>query len=1053
MNNTGGFPLSKSIATRFAVMAVGLVICTAAIVGFLQFRDSRSANIAREAERLDYVIQKATRYLITSIDEVTREVLFLADTPPIQDIARAQSNQGVDTTDGSTLKVWENRLAQIFLSMAEHNANLLQIRLIAADGRELVRINNRNSTVARVPSDKLQDKSGSNYVTKTLTTHPGAVSLFGPELNREYGKIETPHHPVLRAATPIYGANGKVFGLVVININLKSLLDRLAALDDQEHLFYLTNQNGDYLVHPDPTKTFGFDLGERHQIQLDYKTFASFFGPGSTDQLLLFFSPGNLEKLLLSRKDHNDGYLGRLAKIRFDGSNSQHFFVAAAFSPMEHLVAHSRKTRSEIVLITIALALLGAALAIIASRYLVQPLRSLTTAAQELATGTSINNLIVPKERNDEVGALARSFHLMASTLQEKQARFKTIFDTARNPIISIDSRGIIEEVNKATSRLLGYSKEEMLGQNVSMLMPAPLSDQHDAFLARPRNPISKIMSSGREVQARRSDGTTVPVHITVSEVRVKDRTSFTGIMTDLTELKKVDKLKNEFVSTVSHELRTPLTSIKGSLGLLKASVFGDLPPQAKSMVAIAYNNSDRLVRLINDILDIAKIEAGKLSFDFQKTKLTPFLVRAVEANRSYADEFSVAIMLEPAYDDLEVEADPHRLEQVMANLLSNAVKFSPKGGIVVVAAERHGDMVRISVCDHGRGIPNEFRDKIFTKFAQADSSDTRGEGGTGLGLAISRDIVKHHGGTIGFETEEGKGTTFYFELPILEHEITAPPHSDAARPAAVPPSRSGHRVLVCEDDPDMAALLQTIIEEMGHEVSVCATAEAAMAHLAEGTYAAITLDLILPGRDGVSLIRDLRDNPKTRDLPILVVSGSIEANQDTLDGSAFSVVDWMEKPVKLDQLRANLERAIKSSRTEKFRILYIEDDLDHLAILSQLIEPDTAIIDIATTCAEARTTLQRTNYDLVILDLILPDGRGESLLPLIHANDKHPPQVLVFSIKELPEPLAATVNAALVKSKTSNEALRRQIRTLLRSSTPEAPQTESNRPAGPIAS
>jgi signal transduction histidine kinase len=228
----------------------------------------------------------------------------------------------------------------------------------------------------------------------------------------------------------------------------------------------------------------------------------------------------------------------------------------------------------------------------------------------------------------------------------------------------------------------------------------------------------------------------------------------------------RLHKAKTEFVSTVSHELRTPLTSIKGSLGLVQSGVFGELPEAFKPMIDIAYNNSDRLVRLINDLLDIEKMEAGKMDFHLAPVDLAALLRQSVAENAGYALTHNVSFKLVEPLASVKVTGDKDRLLQVMANLLSNAAKFSPPQGVIEVGLTRQDGMIRISITDHGPGIPENFQSKIFQKFSQADSSDAGHKGGTGLGLSICRAIVERHGGTIGFTTREGVGTSFHFGLP-----------------------------------------------------------------------------------------------------------------------------------------------------------------------------------------------------------------------------------------------------------------------------------------------
>jgi len=239
------------------------------------------------------------------------------------------------------------------------------------------------------------------------------------------------------------------------------------------------------------------------------------------------------------------------------------------------------------------------------------------------------------------------------------------------------------------------------------------------------------------------------------------------GTNLDITERKEIERLKNEFIATVSHELRTPLTAIIGALGLLKELTTGKLPADADAFMNMAQQNSDRLATLINDILDIEKIESGLAEFRADAVAVAALVERAAALNAPYADKFGVRFEPQRPLPDAVVTADEGRLLQVLTNLMSNAAKFSPAGSAISLSATLRDGRVRVAVADRGPGIPEAFRGRIFQKFAQADGSDTRRKGGTGLGLSISRAIIEKMGGTMNFESVAGQGATFYFELPI----------------------------------------------------------------------------------------------------------------------------------------------------------------------------------------------------------------------------------------------------------------------------------------------
>ena len=228
----------------------------------------------------------------------------------------------------------------------------------------------------------------------------------------------------------------------------------------------------------------------------------------------------------------------------------------------------------------------------------------------------------------------------------------------------------------------------------------------------------------------------------------------------------KANLAKSHFLSTVSHELRTPLTSIRGALGLIAGGVVGELPPAAKPLVDIAHKNCGRLILLINDILDMEKIEAGKMEFNASPVKIMLLLKQALDGNQTYASAYQVGYELESELPEAMVNVDGNRMIQVFANLLSNAAKYSPAGDKVLVTVERIDQRIRVAVEDHGPGIPDEFKERIFQKFAQADSTDTRNKGGTGLGLSIAKAIVEQMDGSIWFDSHPGVQTAFYVDLP-----------------------------------------------------------------------------------------------------------------------------------------------------------------------------------------------------------------------------------------------------------------------------------------------
>ncbi|MGH8804633.1 MAG: PAS domain S-box protein, partial [Polaromonas sp.] len=464
----------------------------------------------------------------------------------------------------------------------------------------------------------------------------------------------------------------------------------------------------------------------------------------------------------------------------------------------------------------------------------------------------------------------------------------------------------------------------------------------------------------------------------------------FFALGTDITKLKRIDRMKTEFVSTVSHELRTPLTSIRGSLGLISGGVAGELPEAVKNLVGIAKNNCERLIRLINDILDSEKIESGKMRLDLQVVDIQQLVRQALVANEGFAGQHRVTVLLQAPDAPLKVRIDRDRMTQVLTNLLSNAVKFSPPESAVEVKVSRAAQGVRVEVADHGPGIPEEFRGRIFQKFSQADASDTRQKGGTGLGLSISRALIEKMGGQIGFSGEAGAGTTFFFELPEWQDPVPLP------QPFRAKAVSSRPRILICEDDPDVARLISMMLGKAGFEADMAHSAEQALVCLARSSYAAVTVDLKLPGQNGLAFISALRGDERTRKLPVVVVSAMAAQGRLQFSRKPLMVSDWLEKPIDEDLLILSVRRAIAGLRTGKPHILHVEDDPD-VQRITAAIAREFAHFEFAATLDEARAWLREQRFDLVLLDLALGEDSGWDLVEDIDALDPRPP-VIVFS-------------------------------------------------------
>ncbi|MBB5022499.1 response regulator [Desulfurispira natronophila] len=692
-------------------------------------------------------------------------------------------------------------------------------------------------------------------------------------------------------------------------------------------------------------------------------------------------------------------------------------WIAIQTIPRELIYQPVTRLVAQLLVIAVIICLM---LAIIFSGLIARLLRPLGETAATLDAMVDSKDSFTPLpegSHQDEIGQLVKAFNRLLSSRDEQRQRLFLAtsgvgvgiwdYEVGHRKLIWDDIMHVLYDV-----RLGEYDD----------LMQAWQERVHHDDLPWVNQRLQESMEGERpfdvEFRVVLTDGTVrwIKANATVVRDEQNQPLRIIGTNWDISERKRVELMKNQFVSTVSHELRTPLTSISGSLGLIAGGATGELNPQAKQLVDIAYKNSQRLGHLINDLLDMEKIAAGKMRFDMVLQPLMPIVEQSLEANEAYAQKHDVSYRLLSRDDAMLVRVDAQRLIQVLSNLLSNAAKFSPAGETVNVNICAQRDLVRVEVHDCGPGISPEFQSKLFTKFSQADSSDTRQKGGTGLGLAITKELVERMGGAIGVESEVGNGSVFFFELPAVHKEDLC----DMPEASSAEPDGSKARILVIEDDPDVARLLATILKQDGYLTDIAYNGAQAIALVEKFTYDAVTLDLQLPDRNGVSIIRQLRTHSTTAHTPIVVVAGNVQEGQLALNGG-FNAIDWLQKPISQELLQDSLHR-VMGHTSHKPLVLHIEDDEDTRRIIS-LVAQEIATFHPASTKQQARLLLEQNNYDVVILDIGLPDGSGWDLLPTIKQQTRTP-QVIVLSGQELNREQIAQVDKALQKTPTSTHAL-----------------------------
>jgi signal transduction histidine kinase/CheY-like chemotaxis protein len=465
----------------------------------------------------------------------------------------------------------------------------------------------------------------------------------------------------------------------------------------------------------------------------------------------------------------------------------------------------------------------------------------------------------------------------------------------------------------------------------------------------------------------------------------------------DVTAERDMDLMKNEFVSTVSHELRTPMTSIKGYVELLLDGEAGELNEVQSEFLGIVKENSDRLVDLINELLDISRIESGRIHLTIQPLDMGELIAGAVGTFKTAIEGNGLTLAVDVPEKLPRVAGDRDRVGQVLNNLISNAIKYSPDGGTITVRVARDGREQRVSVTDTGIGIPREDREKIFTQFHRVDSSLARQVGGSGLGLAVSKKIINLLGGRIWVESAVGKGSTFSFTLPTAPRGMAGLQTLDGADKEAAGAPLGGGTILVVDRDPQVANLIEIYLAKKGYKVVKAHSGAEALKAATEQKPSAITLDVMLGEEDGFDLLQQLKEDPRTAAIPVVVLSVVCDEGKSLRLGAA----NYMEKPIEPERLIRVIGDLVASD-VEIPRVLIVDDDRQMVAALAETLESRGFAADKAFDGLEAMAAVEARRPDLILLDLRMPKMDGYQVIEQVKrsATTKQIPIVVMTAYR-----------------------------------------------------
>nr|HID12720.1 GAF domain-containing protein [Anaerolineae bacterium] len=587
-------------------------------------------------------------------------------------------------------------------------------------------------------------------------------------------------------------------------------------------------------------------------------------------------------------------------------------------------------------------------------------LRLVETAAIQVAN--AINNAELYSLIRDQAERLGS----MLKTHQVEAAKSQAILEGVADGVMVADAHGKVILFNAAAERILELPREEALGRMTSEMLGLYGSQARDWMETVARWVEQPEAYTAEEYLAARLNIGDRIVSVHLAPVVMGDEFLGTvSVFRDVTAEVEADRAKTEFVSTVSHELRTPMTSIKGYADLLLMGAAGTLTQDQRSFLSTIKSNADRLTMLVNDLLDISRIESGRVVLSPKVMRVEGVVNQIITAMGARAAEKGLTLRSDVPYDLPTVIADPDRVAQILTNLVANAYQYTPTGGEIVVSARAHGDEVHISVRDTGIGIAQEDQEKIFDRFFRADDPVVQETPGTGLGLSIVRSLVEMHGGQVWVESELGEGSTFTFTLPTVDTKRAAQVGEE--------PERASTKVLIVEDDLDVARLIQLHLAGDGREVLIVQRGDEALEMAQREHPDLITLDILLPDADSFAILEELKSNPATREIPVVIVS----VLPDREKGLRLGAVDYVTKPIDEERLL----RAVRQVLVRRGTVLVVDDDKDNLSLMRKILRTHGFGVRTTGQGRRALRVAREVQPALILLDFKLRDLDGHVVL------------------------------------------------------------------------
>ncbi|ASP37845.1 hypothetical protein CHH28_03770 [Bacterioplanes sanyensis] len=991
-----------------------LALMVTAVILYVTGKRETKAFLLQQEKNLDYLSQIQSSQLLKLIDDASKDVVSMSRTPPINSIISALDNGGIDPISGDSLATWQKRLQTIFIAIIENRPEYLQMRFIGSprNGREIVRVDNQSGRISTITGDQLQSKGDRVYFIESKSYRPGEVYLSEINLNKENGEIQRPHTPVIRVATPVLGANGEHFGVVIINLNLNHFIKSIESFSMQKLHYldgqlYITNEKGDWLHHPDKNYLYGSELNRPFRVEDTFPHLRQFNSETHTSLLYM---------------ENPEGYI--LARdIKFDPLDTERSIHFYYYLPQNKVQEQIYPLISTVVYSTSALILIVLfPLAWLLARQLI-PLRRLSDAALEISRGNY--NASVPVSSDEEIHNVSHSLTLLQQRVKERELQLKSseayankVIDSIPDGLITTDEEGNITRVNDAITLMFGYARNELVGAPVDILLPEDRRGSHEKFRKEyVEKPFLRSMKDLDGIFGKRKDGSTFPVEVglaileghcersvlaTVSDIsarkRLEEELRCQSQLLEETVKKRTQELieaknsaeaatnaKSEFLANMSHEIRTPMNVIIGLLYILQQE---ELPTDTSEQLKKIDSAAKSLLGVINDILDYSKIEAGKLAIERIDFNLEKVLDDIMNFSNSLIKDkdIELVVKLNPAIPT-SLKGDPLRLSQILTNLINNSIKFTDSGMIsLLIDAQQNEEkspLIKFTVRDTGVGMSQSTIDKIFKPFEQADNSTTRRFGGTGLGLTIVKQLTQLMQGTLDIQSALGVGSSISVTLPLEQSDREVIYNQERIHFEKL-------SILVVDDHQKSLEMTTLTLEEFGCRCTTAQSGQEALelckTRLHEGScYDFILLDWWLPDMDGLSVAENIKSMTGTVD-PVIVMTTAygIELLKEQ---DAYEVIDsLLTKPVTASEL-FNVISSFLGHTTQQIgqhatkpligvRLLLVEDHEPNQEVAKAILESMGATVAIASNGGLALDYINQhtpEELDLILMDVHMP--------------------------------------------------------------------------------